>query len=275
MRSLSIIFLLILLNTTFFWAQSPEKNNQYELIKSFQLSKPSIISSSIFFEDTVTIQFILNMDDVTFHYTLDGTMPSKQSPLYNQNITLKKSSVVQVRAFHPDYKPSEISKLHYFKINKKIKIKHIKLSRNPSENYPGIGKEGLVDLIKGSHDFRSNKWMGFNGGALEILIELEKRTCINQVTASLIQDHNSWIFTPKLMEVYTSKNGKKFKKVDSLITNCPTIEANNGFQFLSSSFKKEKSTFVKIKLISLEAIPDWHPGNGSPTWFFIDEIIIE
>ena len=32
---------------------------------------------------------------------------------------------------------------------------------------------------------------------------------------------------------------------------------------------------ISLTIHTLEAIPDWHPGKGTPAWLFIDEILIQ
>ena len=100
-------------------------------------------------------------------------------------------------------------------VRKSFPIKNITINQTPHKNYPGTGPNGLVDRKKGTTNFRTAYWMGFAGGDLEAVIELEKKTSFRKVTASLLSDQGSWIFMPESIEVYCSKNGKDFKLLNS------------------------------------------------------------
>jgi len=36
-----------------------------------------------------------------------------------------------------------------------------------------------------------------------------------------------------------------------------------------------QARYVKLIAKSFGAIPSWHPGAGSPSWIFVDEIVVE
>ena len=94
-------------------------------------------------------------------------------------------------------------------------MENISINQTPNKNYPGTGANGLVDRKKGTTNFRTSHWMGFAGGDLETIIELEKKTNFQKVTASLLSDQGSWIFMPAAIEVYCSNDGKDYKLLNS------------------------------------------------------------
>lgn len=251
------------------------ENKWYADASLFQLADPLISTTSIFFEHENEISLSLPFDNVILRYTLDGSEPNDQSAIYEKPVRVENSGQLKAKAYHPTCRPSNTVHLEYLKINKKAPIKNIRLVNPPHENYPGIGAAGLIDLIKGSNDFRDGKWMGFNEEKIEIWIELEKEFYIEKITASMLSAPASWIFPPAAMELFISKNENEFyeiakKEFDPLTENSPA-----GQLFYSLVFKKEKSRFLKIIIKNIPVIPDWHPGKGSPGWLFLDEIIIE
>nr|WP_291106118.1 hypothetical protein [Dysgonomonas sp. UBA7630] len=42
-----------------------------------------------------------------------------------------------------------------------------------------------------------------------------------------------------------------------------------------AKFPTQKARYVKITAKVTKSIPDWHVGKGSPSFVFVDEIIIE
>ena len=133
----------------------------------------------------------------------------------------------------------------------------------------------MIDRKKGTTNFRTSHWMGFTGGDLTTLIEFEKKTNIQKVTASLLSDHGSWIFMPDSIEVYCSEDGKDFTLKNTKRLNSTKEGDTTGLHFEEVTFPKDKAKFVKVVLKNISSIPDWHDGKGTPPWLFIDEILIE
>ncbi|MEM1320523.1 MAG: FN3 associated domain-containing protein [Bacteroidota bacterium] len=263
-----LLFGLFLLGCT--PAESP-----YAQEGEFQLAAPSVDTDQVFFKNQNILRLRLNYDGVNIHYTLDGSTPTEQSPRYEQPIDLNQSALLQARAYHTCCQPSEIITAQFFEVSKVPSVRQITLNREGSEQYPGRGAAGLVDLEKGTTNFREPAWLGFAGGTIEALVELEERRPLRRVTASMLADAGSWIFLPAAMKVAVSEEGETFVDVGRKELEAPREEAAGGQQFISLSFASEAVRFVKIELEGLSAIPDWHPGKGTPPWLFIDELLIE
>lgn len=241
----------------------------------FQLASPQIIYDHLLFESENEIILSLNHPYVEIRYTLDGSKPNTQSNLYLKPIKINKSTHLQTIATHHNFQTSEIAEIKFIQLNKKVSAKSIRLDRNPHQNYPGSGPESLMDLQKGTMNFRTNHWMGFDGGELIITIELQEKLKIKKVVTSLLSDPGSWIFLPAEIIVYHSKKGKKFKLAGHEILDQPTPNTTSGLEFVTTTCHMKKSKFIQVHIKSMAAIPDWHQGKGTTPWLFIDEIIVE
>ena len=188
---------------------------------------------------------------------------------------LTSSTVLKVKAFHPQCLPSKTVSARFIKLGKSLPIKNISINQTPHKNYPGTGAKGLVDRKKGTTNFRTSHWMGFAGGDLEAVIELEKEEQISKVTASLLSDPNSWIFMPQAMVVSGSIDGENYKLLN-ILAMPPTSEGTpNTLKFIAVDFPETSVKYIKVFLKHFKTIPDWHDGKGTPPWLFIDEILIE
>jgi hypothetical protein len=274
---ITLLFLL-LTNTVLSQRQNTANvlgNMGYADASLFQLADPVVTASAIFFEQENEISLSLPFDKVTLRYTLDGSEPNEQSAIYTKPVRVKNSGQFKAKAFHPTCRPSNTVHVEYLKINKKAPIKNIRLANSPHENYPGIGAVGLIDLFKGSNDFRDGKWMGFNDKEIEIWIEMEKDFYFEKITASMLSAPASWIFPPAAIEIFISKNGNEFYEIAKKEFDPPMENALSGHFFYDLFLKKEKGRFLKILIKNIPSIPDWHPGKGASGWLFLDEIIIE
>jgi sialidase-1 len=251
------------------------KSDPYSKEFDFVLSPPIIKSESIFFEEKNNIKLLLGLENVRIHYTLDGALPTEQSPLFSNEIILTNSAILKVKAYHPQCLPSKTISARLIKLGKPLPIKNISIDQTPHKDYPGTGANGLIDRKKGTTNFRTSHWMGFTGGDLTTLIEFEKKTNIQKVTASLLSDHGSWIFMPDSIEVYCSEDGKDFTLKNTKRLNSTKEGDTTSLHFEEVTFPKDKAKFVKVVLKNIPSIPDWHDGKGTPPWLFIDEILIE
>ena len=277
MRIILFIFIGIALNA----CSMPQKLSDqlpdlsFAKEKQFQLAPPIIKSGKVFFEEENKVQLFLNLENSSIYYTLDGSDPTKNALLYKEEIVINESVTIRAKAFHDQFLPSETVETQFVKLGQNFAIKNISLNRTPHENYQGTGAEGLIDRKKGTTNFRTTPWMGFDGGDLEMIIELEQKELIKKVIASLLSDPASWIFLPEQMDVYASSDGEHFKLLNSQSLSAALENAPNELKFVEVSFSETEVRFMKIVLKSFPAIPDWHPGKGTPPWLFIDEILIE
>jgi len=254
---------------------SDATSSAFAQAQQFQLAPPIIKAKGVLFEEKNEIELKLNLNRSNVHYTLDGSEPTEKSPQYAEKIILANSAMVKAKAFHPEYQSSETASAEYVKLGKELKVKNISMNRTPNKNYMGTGVHGLIDRKKGSINFRTPRWMGFEGGALETIIEFEKEEKLSNVTASLLSNPGAWIFMPKAMVVLGSKNGKEYETLNTVALD-PTPDGTlTALKFVSTKIGEANYKFVKVLLQSFEGIPEWHPGKGTPPWLFVDEIIVE
>lgn len=67
-----------------------------------------------FFEsDSATLEMENPTDRGIIHYTLDGSMPTSSSPVYDRPITIEKNTVVQARIFEDGYSISNVNRAYF------------------------------------------------------------------------------------------------------------------------------------------------------------------
>jgi len=237
---------------------------------TFQLAPPMLKYKSGFFSGTTSFEVIFNQPGAEVRYTLDGIEPTENDPLYSTAVPITKRTQVKVKAFCNNFLPSETVSAKFVKDGKAIH--QIKFSK-PNESYANSKANILHDNIGGLVNYRSGDWVGYHSDTVTIDIDLEKKETINTVLISLLQDENSWIFLPEqiLVHYYNDKQkaflqaGKEeFQRDTQGTKQCSIREIK--------SAQKIKTDKLKLVLLPLKKIPDWHPGKGNPGWLFIDEI---
>ena len=265
-----VILFLFFISVIFAQNGSP----QFAQEQQFQLAPPILEHTEVFFQKSTNIQLHLGQENAQIRYTLDGSEPNLQSTLYQSPINLQQTALLKVKAFHDCCLPSETLSRQFFKVNQALEVKTAKLTHPPHSSYPGSGAMGLLDLKKGSSNFREKHWMGFLGKEVELNIELEETVILDRLTASILGAPEAWIFLPESMEVAISEDGENFMPIAQQVGFSATEDMPKGMQFLTAKFAPQQTRFIKILIKNQPAIPSWHPGKGKAAWLFVDEILL-
>ncbi len=274
-----ISYILIFL-MGFLLACSPriQENSSFASVGIFQLATPQLEIDSILFQHAATIRLTLGHPNVQIRYTLDGSEVTVQSPLYTQSIKPMVSGAIKVRAFHSDFKPSETVEQRFFKVQPVPKGTTIAVSPKPHQNYPGGGANALIDLQTGTTNFRNGKaWLGFQNQEITIDIAFDKAPKLKAISLSLLEDIGAWIFMPERIELYDLTISDSPKLLSHQSFNAPIDFSPSRLHFvtLPIKFEGDSSKMIRIKIINMTAIPDFHPGKGTPPWLFISEVLLE
>jgi predicted alpha-1,2-mannosidase len=84
------------------------RTKPYSLTKEKAVSIPFVKNNIGYYAYQTTVELGCATDGAEIHYTLDGSTPSKDSPLYKNPFTLNESKTVKVRTFKNGYKPSQV-----------------------------------------------------------------------------------------------------------------------------------------------------------------------
>lgn len=248
--------------------------------QEFQLAAPQIGPAAVnqFFVDSIGVPLYFDLDGAEIRYTLDGTIPGRQSTLYVAPITLHQSAELHFAAFHPDFQPSDPVCLQFFRIEPDFEPRQAELAVAPSEKYPGKGAETLHDLVKGHQDLSKGQWLGFDGKNLDYTFALKKPKKAKMLLVSVLSSPGSWIFPPRRIEVWASRHRKQgFEKVGELaLSELPAGSNNLEEKLITLSLAPHsRARYWRIVVENYGPLPDWHPGKGQPAWLFVDEIILQ
>jgi Chitobiase/beta-hexosaminidase C-terminal domain len=236
----------------------------------FQLAPPMLKYKSGFFSGTTSFEVIFNQPGAEIRYTLNGMEPGENDPVYSTAVAITKRTTVKVKAFGKDFLPSETVSAIFIKNGKAIRqIQYSKPNESYARSKPGI----LQDNIGGITNYRSGTWLGYDSDTVTITIDLAKKESIGSILINLLQDENSWIFLPEqLLVYYYNDKQKKFVQTgkEEFQHATPGPKQCNIREITPD--QKIKTDKLKLVLLPLKKIPDWHNGKGNHGWLFIDEI---
>lgn len=248
---------------------SQQDTASFVQMEAIQLSSPIAHYGSTLFADSIALSFAQGQPGSEVRYTIDGSEPGWESPVFSGKQIISSSTLLKAAAFHPDFRPSESVEIDFVKVPRLLNVKSIRLKTEPNNQYKGGGAVSLIDLKKGDLNFRDPVWMGFSEGPVEVEIDLENPLEIKKVIVSTMSNQGAWIFLPEQIEVETDE-GVFFGKVES-----PELEGPGKLSYEVVRFNPVKTKKLRIRIFPLSTIPEWHPGAGYSPWFFMDEIIIK
>lgn len=247
---------------------------EYPRVTSGILEMPVITKSRDRFDGPMTITLGSSDPKVRIHYTLDGTMPTEQSPRYTKPFTLNSSTIVRARAYKDGESPSFVATEQFtFDYVTECTYRH-----KPNTPYNKNASRALFDGEQGDVNDLSRGWLGFSGHDVEATLALAKAVRVGAVTVRFAHVPDAWVFAPRQVLVAVSSDGEHFSRpVEADITYDATAEAMNTtqLQVLTVPMHSGEVTHIRVTARPIEHIPAWHRAKGLNPWIMLDEIIIQ
>ncbi len=236
------------------------------------LAVPFVAEGDRTFVDSTLVRLGTVDADTRIYYTLDGGEPGLDSRLYTAPFTLREPSVLQAIAFREDMQASRIVTARFDRIPSG---RSIALGTAYSPMYTGGGDLALIDMLRGTDDFRTGAWQGYQGVDLEAVVDLGEVRPVKRIAAGFIQDQNSWIFMPSEVEFALSTDGAEFEVVGVARNDVPQDAVGAIVKDFSKEGVNREARYVRVRAMNIGLCPDWHKGAGHKAWIFSDEIVIE
>lgn len=205
------------------------------------------------------------------HYTLDGTDPTASSPLYEGVLKIKTDAFLKAIAIHSNVGGRILSE--EIKFNK-ASMKPITANQPINLSYRYAGASTLVDALRGGDNYRTGRWIAFNGNDMDMTIDLQEPTEITSVAFTANVEPTDWVFDARGFTVEVSDDNKQFTKVAS--EEYPAMKATDkkGLFEHQLTFSPVKTRYVRVIAQVEKTLPEWHDGKGKSAFLFVDEIVI-
>jgi hexosaminidase len=200
-------------------------------------------------------------------YVLADKNMNENAIKYTSPIELLKTTNIKASLFKNN-KPFGRAFIDTIKFHKAVAHK-VEYITSYSDSYKGAGAFGLVNTLRGSKNFHDGQWQAWLGEDLEVVIDLDKETSINQVTIGSMENQGPDIYFPIAIEVFVSNDGQAYEavgRIDRAFAKNPKPELKD----FEVRFTERKARFVKVKAINQKKT-----AKGGDIWLFIDEILID
>ena len=217
------------------------------------------------------VEVILHAQGKTpVRYTLDGSDPTSDSPLYTKPLEIRKSCTLKAKS---DIEGSRVFTRAF--------ESHLAMGRpvtmitEPHPNYTFCCPDMLTDGIASEGPYNSGAYAGWYNKPMEVVIEMNGES-YNEVTLSTYILKGDWIFGPKKIAVLTSADGKVYTEIASqVIEDNGLMTEGNGCQDFTLKFADTSEKHLKVIADTFTELPEWHPGAGHPGFLFVDEIVVK
>ncbi len=202
-------------------------------------------------------------------YTIDGTAPNAGSLSYTPaGIVINKNTQIRAALFDDKNQTYGNAFKTEIRINKATGKTYE--YRSPKSRYNGGGNNGLTDGKIGANA-NLNTWVGIDKGDLDMTIDLGQPLQIEKVAAGFLHSPDSWILFPKNLKISVSIDGKTFTEV-SQKTFDKTAKTSQTNERVMLNFATQKARYIKVEAQNNGVLPTDHPGAGTKSWLFVDEI---
>lgn len=150
----------------------------------------------------------------------------------------------------------------------------VKFLIEPTGKYAELGRTALTDGLYGGTTFMES-WVGWEGKDGAFVIDLGEVKRLQTVSVDFLYLVSHWILLPLEVSYSYSSDGENYTLWDKV--EIPE-ERSRKVLFRSISAKSPQpinARYVKVEVNATKVCPHWHYGVGHPSWFFIDEVVLE
>ena len=209
--------------------------------------------------------------DTPVRYTIDGSEPTEESPLYTEPVAITGSCTFTAKAFRPGLD----SRLYKKEFNAhKAMAKNITVNTEAHKNYRSGLPYILIDGMMGPKDFHSKEWSGWRVEPFDIVIDMAGETYSSLTLSTIVVKYDD-IFNPHDITVSTSDNGQDFTEVAKAIYEIEGENEPNGAKEYTLEFPETSAKYIKVVANPIPAKPQWHARPGSKGFLFIDEVVVK
>lgn len=147
-----------------------------------------------------------------------------------------------------------------------------------SPYYPGGGRRGLADGRLGSLDFRDGCWQAAQMENMSLALVLPQTIGLDSLSIQCYRYQDAWIFLPeKLIFEWSTDRVNWYRKEvwPEQITGMGSLDSTDVQDVVRFSCRVgQAARFVRFDAFNPGPCPDWHDAASSPSWMFLDELVV-
>ena len=256
------------------------------------LSPPELQNVNVIFEDTISVVFEKSqVKNINIHYTLDGSEPDENAPVYMAPILLNDSKMLKAKSIKKGWIDSALFEQMIFKnsnqiigykvnndLDKSFSISHhVNFTFKDNESVLFDGKKGKR-VYRGTSIEDAKTWLGVVEEDLEIEVNLKDADQINYITLSMLENHDMRTVFPKKIEVYGRLAQGKYKLLNFLDIPVQQNPDERISYFKDFTLAVDLKGYDEVKVVGVghgkfPDAPVYRRLIKRNAWIFADEII--
>ena len=256
------------------------------------LSPPELHNVNVIFEDTISVVFEKSqVKNINIHYTLDGSEPDENAPVYMAPILLNDSKMLKAKSIKKGWIDSALFEQMIFKnsnqiigykvnndLDKSFSISHhVNFTFKDNESVLFDGKKGKR-VYRGTSIEDAKTWLGVVEEDLEIEVKLKDADQINYITLSMLENHDMRTVFPKKIEVYGKLAQGKYKLLNFLDIPVQQNPDERISYFKDFTLAVDLKGYDEVKVVGVghgkfPDAPVYRRLIKRNAWIFADEII--
>ena len=252
------------------WATQDAHIPTTEIKEAIIVPVPFIAKGDIAFKKETEIVLGTGAQDADVFYRInDGDFQKYTAP-----IKINEPTTLYTYAEKEGRKSATIETVFY-KIDENLSIK---LDAQYANAYNAGGNDALIDGIRGTANFRTGTWQGYQNRDVIATVDLGSEKDISAIAVHFLEDQGSWIFLPKEVTLLASIDGINFSPLIHKKMEYPTPSSKVSIETVAvDGLDIGKVRYVKLVAETLGPVPDWHKGKpyDGKSWVFVDEIAIK
>lgn len=225
------------------------------------------------FRDSCSIDFDAAQEGLTIHYAVTklGEDTTSFETFTGQKIYLDRSARVHCYAALGEHRSAVV----FSDVVQLDPSRSIEIVGDFDNQYAAGGPNALIDGIRGGDNFKTGEWQGYFGTDVQLTVDLGQAKTVNSLSLGTLQDIKPWIWSPRTVRFSYSLNGSDFLPLKTLECGISKDDYTPQVYRFVYEGKKVNARYLRAEVDHFGTIPDWHLGEGNPSWLFMDEFEIE
>lgn len=207
------------------------------------------------------------------HYTLDGSEPTEESPVYEAPIAMKEDKTLKAKLFAPDGTSSETLVCGYrFGLKDIILTSPTELDPRPS--FTGNGMKDLLTETRGTLDYLDGRWRGTLQD-IDVTGVLSEPTDVESISMGFLSHHRSGIVYPDYLELFVGPDTEHLQKLSHITLPCAPCARELAKRDVNFYVNTTIGAF-RVVAHRYEKMPQWCCYHGAANVFTMtDKIIVK
>ena len=220
------------------WGTKDEEIPKTEITDHLITPSPFIAEGEVAFKNETEIRLGVASKTAKIYVSLNNSSFQE----YTDALTISEKS--ELKTFALDHEiTSDTLTTQFYKIDPNISIA---LETEYANQYNAGGNNALIDGIRGSKDFRTGAWQGYQDTDVIAIIDLGSIKPFETIEVSFLQDQRSWIFFPTEVACYVAPGKTFYKNLPTQKIAAEVASSDTEIKTLTFNMGGYSSRYIKI-----------------------------